>query len=102
MYAAYREYFRKSRGDEDAQEPSSTVKLREGLLDAVWEAILIREDIGADDALVNGTYAPGGRPVTNLETLYAFAFKRLIKSSRRWRGRDGAKGYINMLNEFVF
>lgn len=101
VYTAYQGYFKRSRGGKDVPEPSSTIKVRERLLDALWEAILAREELGADDELINSDYSLAGRTVPNLETLYAACFKRLEKSARRWRGRDGAKGYIAMLNELV-
>lgn len=76
--------------------------LRNELLDAIWDALLIREELGADDHLINSdAYRPGGSPLPNLEALYHLAFKRLYKSAQFWRKTRGPNGYFDLLDEYI-
>lgn len=102
VYGQYRDYFRKLAQGSEPPEPSSTAVHREALLNALWEGLLLREDLGADEDLIdNPDFAPAGRPMGSLEQVYVMAFGRLLKSVTFWRKTIGKRGYLEFIDEQV-
>jgi hypothetical protein len=99
VYNQYRTYFQAVRQGKDPDEPVSTLPWREAALAAIWDAILIREEVGADDHLLEGQWTIAGRPPRDLEEIYLLAFNDLRKSVRFWRKRAGARGYLGHIGE---
>lgn len=90
-YSAYRKFFKAVRSNPNAPEPTSSMARREALLDEIWEGLMLREELGADDQFINqGFLLPGGRPVKSIEQIYEWVFKRLKDSATLWRKeKDG-------------
>lgn len=102
VYELYRKYFLALRQGKSPAEPTSTQRLREILIDNIWDNLLDLEDnISLVSSLTDGSFAPAGRPVTTMEEIYVMAFNDLRKSVRFWRKRAGAKGYIHYIAEHV-
>ncbi len=102
VYEAYKDYFRAVVGGKDLAEPISTISVREHLLEAIWDVLLLREDQHADQHLVNNpAFAPAGRPIALLEEAYVSTFARLVKSARFWRKQEGPRGYLRYVEGFV-
>ena len=101
VYTAYHDYFKTIRTGKDVPEPISTSRRREALLAGIWEMLLLREELGADNGLVDSDFAPGGSPLPNLESVYVMAFARLVKSVRFWRKTAGNRGYLRFVQDYV-
>jgi len=102
VYELYRAYFLALRQGKNPPEPTSTQKLRGILIDNIWENLIDIEENGKlVRSLTDGSLAPGGRPITSMDEVFYIAFNHLRKSVRFWRKRDGAKGYIRHIAEYV-
>ena len=81
-------------------EPSSGTAARQALIEAILEAIDVRESMDADEPYIdNPDIQPGGRTIHCLEALYEMGFSYLIRSARFWRKENGPKGYLRFLAE---
>jgi len=100
-YTQLKEFFQKLAQGKELYEPTSTLKARQALIEALIDGIDLREEERLDEHLVNNPeYQPGGRPFANLEQVYATAFNYLRKSVRLWHKEGGRKGYLNFIGGF--
>ena len=101
VYEAYREFFTGLSRGKDMDDPYSTLRHRQNLMDEIWEVIVHRERQQADDFVPAGEFEVSGKFVTDYDQFYAMGFNDLRKSVRFWRKRDGAKGYIKYVQDRV-
>jgi hypothetical protein len=99
VYDQYRAYFQAVRQGKDPTEPSSTLAHRERLLEEIWNTLLAREAINADQGLLEGDWTIAGRPPRDLEEIYLKILNDLRKSVRFWRKRGGPRGYLTHIAE---
>lgn len=98
VYLTYHKYFKAAQHNPDAPEPTSTRNHRSILLDALWGPLLTREDMEADDFLVEEKLKlPSGHLIQSLEQAYGWSFKRLHQSAVFYRKE--MYGYLNYLWE---
>ncbi|PHI21319.1 hypothetical protein CEQ90_02660 [Lewinellaceae bacterium SD302] len=95
VYEAFHTFFKGEVQGRNLPEPSSTGKVKEILIGAIFDSLEGAEDDGLFDNLLDGSFAPGGRPVETVEELYVIAFNYLKKSARMWRKNNGPRGYLN-------
>ena len=101
-YEQFKVFCQKLAKGKEEYEPSSTNIARQALIYAILEALDMRTETGADDHLIqNEDVQPGGRPIPNVESLYAAGFTYLIRSARFWRKQNGPKGYLKYISEFL-
>lgn len=101
MYQQYRNYFQALRQGKVVAEPDSTRKDRAALMDMIWECLVKWEAAGGPEDLLDGSFSPGGRPVTQVEELYVMGFNDLRKSCRLYRQQDGPRGYVKYVQEWI-
>jgi hypothetical protein len=101
VYLSYRDYFKAMRSGKDLEPPSSTIRMKGDLFNEIWEVLLMREENGYDKQFCNGSWSPGGTPVTSVEQLYIMAFNEVRKSVRRWSKEDGHKNYLKHIQAHV-
>ncbi|MEM6770203.1 MAG: hypothetical protein AAF597_06455, partial [Bacteroidota bacterium] len=102
VYEQYRNYFQKMRQGKNPPEPSSTRTDRLELMDNIWDGLLLWEEAEGRTPLLDGSFRPGGRPVTMVEELYVIAFNDLRKSCRFHRKQDGTtRGYVKYVKHFI-
>lgn len=94
VYAAFHTFFKGEVQGKELSEPSSTSKIKEDLIDLIFQQLETAEEEGAFNELLDGSFAPAGRPVTVVEELYVMAFNYLTKSAALWRKNRGRKGYL--------
>lgn len=95
-------YFKAQIGGKEVDEPESSKDLRQDLMDEILNAIDLREEIQADNVVINNPeIRHGERLIPNLAFLYSIAFKRLKDSAKFWRKKDGKKGYLNFVSNYV-
>ena len=71
-------------------------------MDEILNSIDVREAAEADiDYINNPEVLHGAAPIPNLGILYTLAFKRLLKSAKTWRKKDGRKGYTDYIRQFL-
>lgn len=99
VYDTYRTYFQAVRQGKDPAEPTSTLDHRERLLEEIWNILLAREAIDADQNLLSGDWTITGRPPRDIEEIYLVALNGLRKSVRFWRKRAGPRGYLTHIKE---
>jgi hypothetical protein len=85
VYLSYRDYFKAVRSGKDLEPPTSTISMKDDLFNEIWEVLLMREDNGYDEQFCDGSWSPGGTPITSVEQLYIMAFNEVRKSVRFWR-----------------
>lgn len=101
-YDQLKTFFQKLATGKDLDAPSSTLSKRQELLDAILDAIELREEMELDDHLVeNPAFKPGGYPFANLESIYVMCFNILLGSARFWRLEAGPKGYLRYIGQFL-
>lgn len=101
VFEQYRNYFQALRQGKDVSEPDSTRRSRSELMDYLWECLIKWEEAGGPDDLLDGSFRPGGRPVTMVEELYVMGFNDLRKSCRMHRRANGPRGYVKFVQEFI-
>lgn len=101
VFITYRKFFQDIRQGKDADDPYSTLRHKQELLDEIWEVLVYREQQGADAEHLDGSFASGNLPVTTVEELYILAFNELRKSARLWRKKNGPKGYLKHIEEHL-
>ena len=95
VYQAFYDFFKVERTGREAPEPHSTSKLRERLIDNLFQRFLAIEAIGVPAPVVNSTFTYGGKPVPNVEAAYHICFNILRDSVAFWRREYGPRGYLN-------
>ena len=99
-YEQFKDFFFLLVKGKELYEPSSTKAARQTLIDAILEALDLREASGADSYLImNEEYQPGGFPIPCVEALYATCFNYLRRSARFWRKERGPNGYLKFISE---
>lgn len=101
VYLSYRDFFKAVRTGKDLDPPTSTIRIKDDLFNEIWEVLLMREENGYDAQFCDGSWHPGGIPVTSLEQLYILAFNEVRKSVRFWRKEDGRKNYLKHIEAHV-
>ncbi len=95
-------YYKRLYSGKEIEEPSHPFERCEALIDEILNEIDEREEENYDTHIINNPDCTlGGQPILSLSQFYATAFKRLQKSVRRWRKRDGARGYLTFISENV-
>ena len=101
-YDQLKNFYQKLARGKEEYEPSSMISSRQALIDAILKALDTRAEEGFDDALIqNANIQPGGRPIPNVESLYASGFTYLIRSARFWRKERGPRGYLKYIKEML-
>lgn len=102
VYTKLIAYYTAKASDSNTPEPHVTSQIKQDLIDEILNIVDAREELGADEEYIdNPNYTINERVITSLETLYAMAFKRLLQSSKNWRKRNGPKGYLNYIQNFL-
>lgn len=94
VYDAFHTFFKNELKGKDSPEPASTSKAKDEVIDIIFQQLEGAEEEGVFDELLDGSFAPGGKPVESVEELYVMAFRYLTKSARLWRKKDGERGYL--------
>lgn len=98
VFQKLRAFFDDIAKGKEPYEPTSNSSVKQKLIDQLIEIIDLREETGMDDHLVNNeNFKPGGHVIAYIESIYGWCFKRLLKSVRFWRKKDGIRGYINFI-----
>ena len=101
-YEQLLKYYRSVANGKEVEEPESTIERKQALVDEILNSIDVREAAGADIGYINNPEVLHGvAPIPNLGILYALAFKRLLKSAKTWRKKDGRKGYTDYIRQFL-
>ena len=100
VYKKLETYHKSRMQGRDPKPVDSTRKLRRELIENIEDVIALREDINADTHLI-GSFGIGARTLRSLDELYAYAFRLLEASARRWRKRNGSRGYMEFMEKFV-
>ncbi len=101
VYQLYGDYFKQVHQGKDPEPPGSTIARKERLCLAIWDKLLGLEELPVSKQLVDGSFAPGGHPVTSLEEIYTIAFKDLKQSVYKNRKMYGDGGYYNTIAEIM-
>lgn len=101
VYEQYRNYFQALRQGKDPADPDSTRHDRSELMDYLWECLVKWEAAGGPADLLDGSFRPAGRPITQVEELYVMGFNNLRKSCRIHRRQDGPRGYVVYVKQWV-
>ena len=98
VYQKLYDYYNKSAKGSDPKEPSSTIARKDELITRIFNILEARYEEGLDEHLVNNAqFQPSGFPFRNEDAIYALALKYLLRSVKRWRKRDGKKGYVTFV-----
>ena len=101
VFEQYRNYFLALRQGKMVAEPDSTRRDRSELMDYLWECLIKWEEAGGPDNLLDGSFRPAGRAITQVEGLYVIGFNNLRKSCRLHRRESGPRGYVKHVQEWV-
>ncbi|MBK7409133.1 MAG: hypothetical protein IPJ40_14360 [Saprospirales bacterium] len=100
IYEQFKDFYQNLAKGKEVYEPDSGNAIRLAVISAILVALDMRVETGADDHLIqNDEVHPGGRPIPNVEALYASGFNYLIHSTRFWRKENGPKGYLKFISE---
>lgn len=100
IYERFKAFYQQLAKDAEPYEPASTIAARQALIDAILQALDLRQEEGSDSSLImNPEFQPGGHPIPCVEALYATAFNYLRRSARFWRKERGPTGYLKFLTE---
>jgi hypothetical protein len=94
IYTVFHTYFKGEVQGRELPEPDSSSKVKSGMIDLIFQLLEQGEESETFNDLIDGSYAPAGRPVSRVEELYVMAFNYLRKSVRLWRHKDGERGYL--------
>ena len=92
-------YFHAIHLGKEVDEPEVGSKMKQAIMDNILEIIDAREEVHADDFLLNDPDIFGG--VHSLDRLYTKCLKFLVKSIRFWRKKDGRTGYLTFISNHV-
>lgn len=102
VYEQLLKYYKSVASAKEVDEPESTIERKQALVDEILNSIDLREDLAADASYINNPEVlQGTSTIPSLAHLYALAFKTLLKSAKTWRKRDGRKGYIKFIQQFL-
>ncbi|MGB3548225.1 MAG: hypothetical protein WBA17_14720 [Saprospiraceae bacterium] len=101
VYQLYGDYFKQVHQGKDPEPPGSTIARKERLCAAIWENLLGLEESPISRQLIDGSFAPGGYPITSLEEIYTIAFKDLKQSLFKNRKMYGDGGYYSTIAEIM-
>jgi len=72
------------------------------IINEILHVIDEREEEELDNHLIdNPLYLHGEFLIPSLNHLYVMIFKRLQKSARAWRKRNGSKGYLLIISDYI-
>lgn len=94
IYQSFLTFFKGELSGQELAEPSSRDQVKQALIDLIFDYLEEAEDANVFADLLDGSYSPSGRPVSQVEELYISAFNYLKKSARFWRKREGERGYL--------
>ena len=101
-YEQLLKYYKSVASKKEVDEPESTIERKQALVDEILNSIDLREEIGADASYINNpNVLQGTATIPSLAHLYTLAFKTLSKSAKNWRKKDGRKGYIKFIQQFM-
>ena len=101
-YEQLLKYYKSVANGKEIEEPESTIERKQALMDEILNSIDLREEAKADITYINNPdVLHGVAPIPTLGILYALAFKRLLKSAKTWRKREGRKGYTDYIKQFM-
>jgi len=102
VYEKLEKYFKSCISNKDAEEPYSPSDRSQALIDEILNIIDDREENEDDAYIINNPETKHGEHlILSLNHLYIYAFKLLKKSAKTWRKKDGPKGYVNFIREFI-
>ena len=102
IYTQVRAYLLETSRGKDIDEPYSSIKRKDELIEAIFKMLDSREQENLDEEYINNPdYAPGGIPFRNLDHFYTTALRYLIKSAKRWRKEFGPKGYLTFIRSQI-
>jgi len=102
VYQKLERYFKTLASGKIVDEPSSTFKNKEILIDAILDALDERDEENMDDFIIQDVnYLYDNKTIPSIDYLNMLAFKRLAKSVKMWRKKDGRKGYQNYIADFL-
>jgi len=102
VLAQMEKYYKTRMTKKDLDDPESLSEKKQALIDEILNVIDAREEMKADsDCIKNPEVLHGEHQIPSLEHLYIIAFKRLQKSVRYWRKKDGVKGYLTYTSNFL-
>ena len=102
VYEQLLKYYKSVASKKEVEEPESTIERKQALVDEILNSIDLREDLEADATYINNpNVLQGTAPIPSLAHLYTLAFKTLLKSAKTWRKKDGRKGYIKFIQQFI-
>ncbi len=95
-------YYKAKAGGKQVEEPLARSDKKQDILDEILNRIDVREELKADEMLINNPdYTYGGKVFSSLAFLYMIALKRLEDSARFWRKKDGRTGYLDYTSRFL-
>jgi len=101
-YEQLLKYYKSVASKKEVEEPESTIERKQALVDEILNSIDVREEAGLKASFINNPEVfHGTAPIPSLANLYILAFKTLLKSAKLWRKKDGRKGYINFIQQFM-
>ncbi len=100
-YEKLAHYYKEIASKKNVDEPELPNEKTQIIIDELLNLLDEREEEQLDSFIINNPDTRHGEHlIPSLPLLYHIAFKRLQKSVRFWRKKNGAKGYINYLAEF--
>jgi len=102
VYDKLERYFKTLSTGKSVDEPSSTFEVRETLIDSILDILDEREEEEVDAYIIQSyDYLHDSKTIPSINYLYMIALKKLAKSVKFWRKRNGKKGYISYIEEFL-
>lgn len=102
VYEQLLKYYKSVASKKEVEEPESTIERKQALMEEILNSIDLREEMAADAPYINNPeILHGTATIPSLAHLYTLAFKTLLKSAKTWRKRDGRKGYIKYIQQFL-
>ena len=97
VYDKLYQFYKKCGAGGDPAEPTSTIRRKQELLENILKKLEVRYEEGMDERLINSDYRPAGYAFGNEDALYAHALNYLRASLKRWKKREGKRGYVTFL-----
>jgi len=102
VYEKLTDYYKGLSTHKAIDEPFFESEQKQVLTDEILNRLDEREEAEADLFTINNpSVRQGEHMIPSLHHLYIIAFKRLQKSVKFWRKKEGPKGYLTYLSRFI-
>ena len=100
-YGKLEKYYSDLAKGKKVDEPDVVSDRKQAIIEEVLNVIDVREELNLDSMVINNPANAGNVHYPSLASIYVKAFKILIPSVRTWRKRNGVKGYLNFVKDYI-